>query len=101
MSERIESWLGARLAVLVEAVVRRRRPMLVGLLAATVLLGLYAGTQLGVNTDHKRLISEDLPFQQVWRAFAERFPTLDDAILVVVEGDDAAHTREAARALAK
>ena len=53
------------------------------ILVATAALGLFAATRLGVNTDHKLLISDRLEFQRVWYEFAEHFPTLDDAILVV------------------
>jgi hopanoid biosynthesis associated RND transporter like protein HpnN len=98
--ERIEAWAGARLVRWVDGVTRHRRATLTLVLVATVCLGVYASTHLGVNTDHKRLVSEHLEFQRMWHEFAERFPTLDDAILVVLEADSPALTREATATLA-
>jgi hopanoid biosynthesis associated RND transporter like protein HpnN len=99
--ERIEAWAGARLVRWVEGVTRHPRATVTLVLIATACLGLYAAMRLGVNTDHKRLISDRLEFQRFWHEYAEHFPTLDDAILVVLEADSAAQTREATAALAE
>jgi hopanoid biosynthesis associated RND transporter like protein HpnN len=99
--ERIEAWAGARLVRWVDAVTRHRRAALALILVATAALGLFAATRLGVNTDHKLLVSDRLEFQRVWYEFAEHFPTLDDAILVVLEADSPTLTRDAAAELAE
>jgi hopanoid biosynthesis associated RND transporter like protein HpnN len=69
--------VACRRAVLVNAVV----------LLSTVGLGAYTTNTLGLNFDHVRLVSPDLPFRVFYREFAEAFPILDDALLIVVDGE--------------
>ncbi|MCG8588058.1 MAG: MMPL family transporter [Proteobacteria bacterium] len=64
------------------------------LLVATVGLGAYAALNLGVNSDTVQLLDDDLPSQRALREFAELFPILNNALLVVVD----AETPELARA---
>ncbi|MBW2241183.1 MAG: MMPL family transporter [Deltaproteobacteria bacterium] len=86
---------------LVAGVVRRPEPVLAVITLLTVLLGAYAATHLGVNTDNKTtMLAEDLPFQQRARAFEELFPVLDDSILLVIDGESAEAGREASQRLA-
>ena len=67
----------------------------------TVLLAVYAVTHLGVNGDNMRLLSPDLPFQRDASAFQEHFPSLDEAILVVVDGETPEAARSAAEVLSE
>jgi uncharacterized protein len=61
--------------------------------------GGYAAARLGVNTDHTSLISPDLPFRRYYAHFAERFPILDNAVLVVIDGETSELARSAAERL--
>ena len=70
------------------------------LLAATLAVGCFAATRLGVNADNRRLLDPDLPFQRDARAFEERFPGLTESLLVVVDGETAELARDAVLALA-
>ncbi len=71
--------------------------------ACLILAGLalvYAFFNLGINADNLSLISEDLQSRKNQAAFAARFPNLEEAILVVVDGETPALAREATEALA-
>jgi len=79
---------------------RHARLVVAGTAALTLVLAWYAATHLGVNTDHKRLLASDLPFQKAAADFARHFPALDDSLLIVVDGETPERTREATRLLA-
>jgi hypothetical protein len=100
MPPRLESWINRTLAAWTDAVGRHARATVLALLTATVLLGLYAGTHLRLNTDTGTLIDDGLPFRQTHARFASRFPVLDDALLVVVDADTPARAQQAAADLA-
>ncbi|MDX1650024.1 MAG: hypothetical protein R3263_09245, partial [Myxococcota bacterium] len=70
-----------------------------GTLVLTLVLGVYAATNLGVNADTQDLLAEDLPFQQAARRFEAQFPVLTESLLVVVDAEDPSRAREAARTL--
>ncbi|MCP5056680.1 MAG: MMPL family transporter [bacterium] len=95
------SFVERMLAGLVAGVIRRPGPVIAVIALMTVLLGAYAATHLGVNTDNKTaLLAEDLPFQQRARAFEEHFPVLDDSLLLVIDGESPEAGREASQRLA-
>ena len=79
-----------------------RRPRAVLALTAIVTTGLlgYGLTQLGLNMSHRALLSEDLPFWRAYNEFAQVFPILDEALLVVVDGESPSRVRKATQALA-
>ena len=56
-------------------------------LAITLLAAVYALLFLGINSDNVRLVSEDLPSRKNHDAFAEIFPNLDNALMVVIDGE--------------
>ena len=62
-------------------------------LLITLLAGALTYTRLGVNSDNLLLISKDVPSRQNMDAFAELFPDLENALLVVID----AKTPELAR----
>ena len=63
------------------AFVDRRPGWVVALvLAATVALGWYAATNLGVNADPNAMISADLPFRTRERDFQQAFRSAADAL---------------------
>ncbi len=85
----------------VEGVLRRPGAVSLAIGLLTLVLGAYAATHLGVNMDNKTtLLAEHLPFQQRARAFEERFPVLDDSLLVVIDGGTPDASREATARLA-
>ncbi|MBF0393953.1 MAG: hypothetical protein HQL38_14845, partial [Alphaproteobacteria bacterium] len=64
-------------------------PVAVAALLATLALGWYAATHLGVNTDTADMLSERLPFRQNAAALYRAFPELRRNLVVVVEGPNA------------
>jgi hypothetical protein len=70
-------------------------------LVATLVALIYAFLNLGINADNLSLISDSLPSRQNHAAFAALFPNLEEAILIVIDGDTPAHARDATNALAK
>lgn len=93
--------LGGPLADLVDWACRHARLVVALHVLATAVCAAVAATQLGVNMDNKRLLAPDLPFQRAAASFARHFPSLDDALLVVVEAESADSARKAARRLAE
>lgn len=64
-------------------------------LALTVALGVYAALNLGVNSDNLTLLSPDLPSRQNHAEFSRHFPNLENALLVVIDGETPELAREA------
>ncbi len=64
--------------------------------ALTAVCGHLAATQLTVDTDSSRLLSEDMPVGRTNRALVELFPSLQDNIVVMIEADHADDARAAA-----
>ncbi len=60
----------------------------------------YAFFNLGINADNLSLISDSLQSRKNQAAFAALFPNLEEAILIVIDGDTPAHARDATNALA-
>ena len=79
----MDETLSRVLAAWVDAVRRRAGAVVVAVLLATAPLFWYAATHLGVNADNTSMLSEDLPFRQLYDQFARVFPILDNALLVV------------------
>ncbi|MEE2679494.1 MAG: MMPL family transporter [Myxococcota bacterium] len=84
----------------VDAVQRRAGAVLAAIGAVTLAVIAYAVLTLGVNTHHTAILSDDLPFWKHYHEFAEVFPILDEALLVVIDAETAAEARDAARTLA-
>ncbi|TDJ14268.1 MAG: hypothetical protein E2O66_03475 [Deltaproteobacteria bacterium] len=95
----MEGWLGRALVAWVEAVSRRAVPIIVATTVLTLLIGAYAATHLGINTDNNAIVSADLDFWQDYHEFAEVFPILDEAMLVVVDAESASAAIDAVRLL--
>ncbi len=85
----------------VDAVQRRAGSVLLATGAVTVAVLWYAVATLGVNTHHTAILSDDLPFWKHYHEFADVFPILDEALLVVIDAETAAEARDAARTLAE
>ncbi len=83
MSARLTALLVAWLAL-----VQRRARLVIGIdLAVTLVLALVAALFLGVNMDNKAVIANHLPFVKDTAAFEEHFPSLEYAILIVVDAE--------------
>jgi len=94
--EVVDKALGRALGRLVRWVTERAGfvAAVIGLL--TVGVGLWTAANIGFDMDHKHLLAPDVPFQEVARRFAKYFPSLDDTLLVVVDGETPELARDGA-----
>ncbi len=101
MKDRIDAFLSARVERWVAAV--QRRPGLVcwGSVVLTIALGAYAALGLGINSDNVRMLADSLPSKIAYKEFSKYFPNLDNALLVVIDGETTEQTREATDKLEK
>ncbi len=83
----------------VDGVRRRARAVVWGTLVVTLALAAFTALRLGINSDNLSLIHPDLPFMVNQREFAEHFPVLDSALLVLVDARTPELARESADAL--
>ena len=88
----LQRWLGF--------IARNARGVSALCLLATLCALVYAFFNLGINSDNLSLISKDLPSRQNQAAFGALFPNLEEAILIVVDGETPALTRDATNQLA-
>ncbi len=100
MNDRLENKLAGLLRRYVELVENHYRAVIGLEIVLTLLLGVFALTNLGVNMDNKTMLSPDLPFQRAAQAYRKYFRNLDDALLVVVDGQTPEQARQAATDLA-
>lgn len=100
MTEGRADALGRGVEIWLRLVWRRAAPVLaLALISAGLALGL-AVQRLAIDTSTKEMLSKELPFRQADRAFEAAFPSLDETLLVVVEGRPAERVQDAATALA-
>jgi hypothetical protein len=80
----------------------RARPLAVTAFLAviTIACGVYAASKLGINSDTKSLVSDNLPFRVRQRDLESTFHTLEGAVLVVVDADSPLRAARAADDLA-
>jgi hopanoid biosynthesis associated RND transporter like protein HpnN len=71
----------------VALVVARPWLSLACVLASLVAASVYASATLRINSDNTKLVRQDAPFRQHYKAFLERFPEQEDTTLVVVKSD--------------
>ncbi len=96
-----EERVGSALRTWVGAVMRRPREVAWAITAVTLVGAWWSLSHLGINTDTKRLMADDVPFRRTWIEFARHFPTLDDALLVVIDAKTPEQAREAAEGLSE
>lgn len=70
-----------------------------GTILLTAALGVYAALNLGINSDNLALLSPDLPSRRNHAEFSRHFPNLENALLVVIDGETPELAREGARNL--
>ena len=97
----MERTLDRALVAWVDFVRRRARAVVIAVSLATVAFGAFAVLTLGVNTHHTAILSDDMPFWRAYHEFAEVFPILDEALLVVIDADTVEAAQGAANALAE
>jgi hopanoid biosynthesis associated RND transporter like protein HpnN len=96
----MEGQLSRALVAWVDAVRRHARGVLIATAVVTSVLLVYTAANFRINTHHTALLSDDLPFWNEYKAFAEVFPILDEALLVVVDAETPDLARDAADELA-
>lgn len=101
MKAQIDDALARALGAWIDAVGERAREIVAVILLVTIGLGIYTALFLGVNSDNVQLIAEHLPSRRNHEAFAALFPNLDNALLVVVDGETPELTRKAANLLSE
>ncbi len=79
----------------------RSRAILALVALLSVGLGAYAASHLSIDMRHTALLDEGLDFWADYNAFAEIFPILDEALLVVVDAETPGRARMAASLLAE
>ncbi|MEE2665139.1 MAG: MMPL family transporter [Myxococcota bacterium] len=100
MKDRIDEIVGRGLHAWIARVHAQSRFLVWGILALTLLLGVYAALNLGVNSDNLALLSPELPSRRNHAEFSRHFPNLENALLVVIDGDTPELAREGAEQLA-
>jgi hopanoid biosynthesis associated RND transporter like protein HpnN len=96
----MERTLSRALVSWVDFARRRARAVVIAVSLATVSLGAFTVLTLGVNTHHTAILSDDMPFWRSYREFAEVFPILDEALLVVIDAETVEAAQSAANRLA-
>ena len=99
MKDLVDDWIGARLAALTDRVLAHPAMVCWITLGLTLFLGVYAAFSLGVNSDHVRLMAEDLPYWELREEYVELFPVLSNSLLVVVDAQTPEQARETAERL--
>ena len=94
MKDRVDSWIGERLAAATDAVLKHPARIVWGTLLMTVVLGVYAALNLGINSDNVQLLDDDVPYWQVRDEYVGLFPSLSNSLLVVVDARTADQVRE-------
>lgn len=92
----LDGWLSGRLSGWVDASRRNATAIVWACLGLTLALGAYAALNLEINSDNLALVSEDIPARRNHAAFAEIFPNLEAAMLVVVDAETPELVRSAA-----
>ncbi|MFI4987414.1 MAG: MMPL family transporter [Alphaproteobacteria bacterium] len=103
MSERSYRQMGPAVAALLVWWVDGARRLAWPIVIAGVLLaiagGLYTVSHLRMNTDIDALLSSELPYRKIFKAYEQDFPELQGNLVVVVEGDSPERAEDAAKAL--
>ena len=101
MNEPLQRFLTPHLQRWLGFVSQHARQVSTTCIVATLVALVYSFFNLGINADNLSLISDSLQSRKNQAAFAALFPNLEEAILIVVDGDTPALARDATNALAK
>lgn len=97
---RLDKVIANRSEKLVRFATAHAKAVLVAAAALTVAAGVCAFIGLGVNSDTRAMLSEELPFRQMAQRLLETFPGLGEPLIVVIDADSPERAREVAAALA-
>ena len=100
MNEPLQKMLTPQLQRWLRMIAARPSAVVGVCLTLTLALLIYAFFNLGINADNLSLVSKSLKSRQNHAAFAALFPNLEEAMLVVIDGETPALAREATDALA-
>ena len=99
MKDRIDAFLASKAESWVNGVQPRAALVCWLSVALTIVLGVYAALGLGINSDNVRMLADSLPSKIAYTEFSRFFPNLDDALLIVVDGETTEQAREATEKL--
>lgn len=100
MNEPLQRMLTPRLQRWLQFIAARPTTISTVGVVMTLAFFVYAFLFLGINADNLSLVSKSLTSRQNHAAFSALFPNLEEAMLVVVDGETPALAREATDALA-
>jgi len=99
LKDRIDRALGHALSRWVHTVRLHAKATIVVLLSITVVLGAYAATHLGIDSDNTKMVDDEVPSQIAHHEFSNLFPILDNALIVVIDAETPELARDAAKNL--
>ncbi len=99
MNDYVERWLARLVSIGVRTAQSSAWAVIATCAVLTLGFGWYIAANLGVNSDVVSNVSTDLASRRNYEAFAERFPDLEYAFLVVVDAETPELARDSARAL--
>ena len=100
LKDRIDAFLASKAESWVNGVQPRAALVCWLSVGLTIVLGVYAALGLGINSDNVRMLADSLPSKIAYTEFSRFFPNLDDALLIVVDGENPELTRDATETLA-
>ncbi len=100
MNEPLQGTLTPALQRWLRFIARRAGAVAAVSLVVTLALLIYAFLFLGINSDNLSLVSKSLDGRKNHAAFAALFPNLEEAILIVIDGETPAIARDATDVLA-
>jgi len=100
MNEPLQRMVTPRLQQWLDMIAGRANTVVTVCVGLTLVLLVYVFFNLGINSDNLSLVSKSLESRKNHAAFAALFPNLEEAILVVIDGETPALARDATHALA-
>ena len=100
MKKRFDDWMGHTLSRWVRRVLAHANRVATAIVVLTLVLLAFTVTYLGINSDNVELLDENLPSRMALDEFSELFPILNNAFLIVVDGETPELSRDAASKLA-
>jgi hopanoid biosynthesis associated RND transporter like protein HpnN len=100
VKKRFDDLVARNLSRWVRFVLAHAHRVAAAVLAVTLILLAYAATHIGINSDNLSLLDEDLPSRRALDEFAELFPILNNALLVVIDAETPELARDSASRLA-
>jgi hypothetical protein len=91
--------IGAAVAALIRLVLKAPLLVVLVLLAATAVLGVFTLRNVSINTDATEMLSPELEFRRNFEAYRRAFPIFANNIAIVVDADDPDRVEDGAEAL--